>query len=140
VLIETGMRKVVTAALKWSDLDLKEGLISISKTLDFNADYHSELFGDPKTYYSKRTITISNSLINYFYFHMKYQNQNKIALNDIYHHDLNLVLCRNDEDFMPKSTLFNAFERILKRPDLSKVPIHSLHHTHAVLLWKLVLI
>jgi integrase len=140
VLIETGMRKVVTAALKWSDLDLKEGLISISKTLDFNADYHSELFGDPKTYYSKRTITISNSLINYFYFHMKYQNQNKIALNDIYHHDLNLVLCRNDGDFMPKSTLFNAFERILKRADLSKVPIHSLHHTHAVLLWKLVLI
>jgi integrase len=44
VLIETGMRKVVAAALKWSDLDLKEGLISINKTLDLNADYHSELF------------------------------------------------------------------------------------------------
>lgn len=35
---------------------------------------------------------------------------------------------------MPKSTLFNAFERILKRADLPKVPIHSLRHTHAVLL------
>jgi integrase len=35
---------------------------------------------------------------------------------------------------MPKSTLFNAFERILRRADLSKVPIHSLRHTHAVLL------
>lgn len=65
---------------------------------------------------------------------MKYQNQNKLALNEVYHHDLNLVLCRNDGDIMPKSTLFNAFERILQHADLPKVPIHSLRHTHAVLL------
>jgi integrase len=35
---------------------------------------------------------------------------------------------------MPKSTLFNAFERILKRAGLPKLPIRSLRHTHAVLL------
>lgn len=46
----------------------------------------------------------------------------------------NLVFCRNDGNYMPKSTLFNAFERILKRAGLPKLPIHSLRHTHAVLL------
>jgi integrase len=134
VLIETGMRKGEAAALQWSDIDLKEGRISINKTLDFTANTQSELFGNPKTYSSKRTVTISKSLLNDLHFHIKYQNQNKIALNEIYHHDLNLVLCRNDGNIMPKSSLFNAFERILKRADLPKVPIHSLRHTHAVLL------
>jgi integrase len=134
VLIETGLRKGEAAALQWTDTDLKERTIHISKTLDFQADDDSELFGDPKTYHSIRTITISQSLANDLAFHKKFQNQNKLALNEIYHHDLNLVLCRNDGNFMPKSSLFNAFERILKRSGLPKLPIHSLRHTHAVLL------
>ncbi|MEN1985970.1 tyrosine-type recombinase/integrase [Paenibacillus sp. ES5-4] len=35
---------------------------------------------------------------------------------------------------MPKSSLFNAFSRILQRSDLPSLPIHSLRHTCAVLL------
>lgn len=134
VLIETGMRKGEAAALQWSDIDLKEGKIYINKTLDFQAGNEDDRLGDPKTYNSKRNITISKSLINDLHFHKKYQNQNKLALNEIYYHDLNLVLCRNDGNFMPKSTLFNAFSRILKQAGLKQLPIHSLRHTHAVLL------
>ncbi|WP_096199478.1 site-specific integrase [Bacillus sp. FJAT-45350] len=134
VLIETGMRKGEAAALQWTDIDLKEGTININKTLDFQATEYEQLFGDTKTYHSMRTITIGRSLINDLSFHIKFQNQNKLALNAIYHHDLNLVLCRNDGNFMPKSTLFNAFERILKRANLPRLPIHSLRHTHAVIL------
>ncbi|PFG13038.1 site-specific integrase [Bacillus sp. es.036] len=134
VLIETGMRKGEAAALQWTDLDLKVGTITINKTLDFKARSKEELFGDTKTFNSKRTITISKSLINDLHFHKKQQNQNKLALNEIYHHDLNLVLCRNNGNIMPKSSLFNAFNRILKRTNKTKLPIHSLRHTHAVLL------
>lgn len=134
VLIETGMRKGEAASLQWSDIDLKNQTIHIWKTLDFKAKNEDELFGDPKTYRSNRTISISQSLVNDLRFHMNYQNQNKTTLNDIYRHDLNLVLCRNDGSPMPKSSLFNAFERILKRAELPKLPIHSTRHTHAVLL------
>lgn len=35
---------------------------------------------------------------------------------------------------MPNSSLFNAFSRILKKAGLPRVPIHSLRHTHAVIL------
>lgn len=134
VLIETGMRKGEAAALQWPDIDLKEGLIHITKSLDFNAANTDELFGDTKTYNSKRTITISQGLSNDLIYHKKWQNQNKLGLNAIYHHDLNLVLCRTDGNFLPSSTLFNAFSRILKRAELPPIPIHSLRHTHAVLL------
>lgn len=134
VLLETGMRKGEAAALQWTDLDLKEGTININKTLDFSAKNETELFGDTKTYNSKRVITISKTLINDLHFRVKHLNQNKLALNEIYHHELNLVLCRNDGNHMPKSTLFNAFKRILNQADLKQLPIHSLRHTHAVLL------
>ncbi|TFE02854.1 tyrosine-type recombinase/integrase [Jeotgalibacillus salarius] len=132
-LIETGMRKGEAAALQWTDIDLKAGTININKTLDFDAKPDEELFGDPKTYKSSRVVTIRKSLINDLHFHMKWQNQNKLALKELYRHDINLVFCRNDGDIMPKSSLFNAFERILKRSELPKLRIHSLRHTHVVL-------
>ncbi|WP_430026379.1 site-specific integrase [Peribacillus frigoritolerans] len=114
-------------------LALKEQTISISKTLDFTVKSKQDLFGDTKTFNSKRVISISQTLTQVLQHHLRHQNQHKLALNDLYHHDLNLVLCRDDGSFMPKSTLFNAFSRILKRAELSSLPIHSLRHTHAVL-------
>lgn len=133
-LIDTGMRKGEAAALQWTDIDLKERTITINKSLDFQAKSREELFGDTKTYSSNRTITISQTLANELLFHLKYQNQNKLALKDLYHHDLNLVFCRDDGNFMPKSSLFNAFSRTLKRAGLPSLPIHSTRHTHTVLL------
>lgn len=35
---------------------------------------------------------------------------------------------------MPKSSLFNALKRTLKQSGINTLPIHSLSHTHAVLL------
>ncbi|APQ59870.1 Tyrosine recombinase XerC [Paenibacillus polymyxa] len=136
LLLETGMRKGEAAALKWSDINFKEKKIHINETLDFQPDNEDELFGETKTFRSKRTISVSTSLINDLKYHASWQNQNKINLGEtMYRHDLNLVLCRNDGRPMPKSTLFNAFKRILKRASLDEVlRIHSLRHTYAVLM------
>lgn len=132
-MIESGMRKGEVAALQWTDIDLKNSVITIENTLDFQPDDEEELFGDTKNG-RERKIKISNYLTNVLKDHLKYQNRNKVMLNDSYQHDLNLVFCRDDGSPMPKSTLFNAFERILKRADLPKLPIHSLRHSHAVLM------
>uniref|UniRef100_UPI001FE8640F tyrosine-type recombinase/integrase n=1 Tax=Salipaludibacillus agaradhaerens TaxID=76935 RepID=UPI001FE8640F len=45
-----------------------------------------------------------------------------------------MINARKNGSYIPKSTLFNAFSRILKKSDLAPLPIHSLRHTHAVLL------
>ncbi|MDQ0655675.1 integrase [Paenibacillus sp. W2I17] len=128
------MRKGEAAALKWSDINFKKKKINIDETLDFQAENDDELFGDTKTFRSTRTITVSASLINDLRYHATWQNQNKINLGEsMYRHDLNLVLCRNDGNHMPKSTLFNAFQRIIKRAELSDyLRIHSLPQTYAV--------
>lgn len=133
VLIETGLRKGEAAALQLPDLDLKNLTLDVNKTLDFQAKTNDDIFGATKTYKSERKVTISQSLANDLQFHLKYLNQNKLAFQEKYHHNLNLLLCRNDGNFMPKSSLFNAFSRILKQIDYPPMPIHSLRHTHAVL-------
>ncbi|MBR0009547.1 MULTISPECIES: site-specific integrase [Bacillus] len=133
-LIETGMRKGEAAALQWTNINLKENYIDIKNTLDFSAKTADELFGETKTYESKRRISIGASLSVALQKHKKWQFENKQMLQDDYKHDLNLVFCRVDGNFLPKSTLFNAFNRILKRADINKMPIHALRHTHAVLL------
>lgn len=65
--------------------------------------------GDTKTYHSKRTIEIRPSLLSELQTHLKYQNDRKLVLVELYSHDLNLV-CREDETPLPKSTTFNAFK------------------------------
>ncbi|MGG0155645.1 tyrosine-type recombinase/integrase [Bacillus mycoides] len=133
-LLNTGMRKGEAAALQWKDINLKEHTITISKTLDFTAKTKEELFGDTKTFTSKRTIMIPKSLVDELLEHKKWQNANKLVLQDAYEHELDLVFSRVDGKFLPKSTLFNAFSRILKKANLPRLEIHSLRHTHAVLL------
>ncbi|MEM1503409.1 site-specific integrase [Domibacillus sp. 8LH] len=133
VLIETGLRKGEAAALQWPDINFKDQTITVSKTLDFKEKTKDKLFGDTKNYNSRRTITISKSLTRVLQDHFKNQNQNKLALGNLYHHDLNLVLCRSDGNYMPKSSLFNAFKKILARIEHPQLPIHSLRHTHVVL-------
>ncbi|SFM36252.1 Phage head-tail joining protein [Gracilibacillus orientalis] len=128
-----GMRKGEVAALQWSDINFKDKTVTINNTLDFQAISDDELFGDPKTFRSKRTISLTNNTINQLKDHLKWQNKNKQNLNDIYRHDLNLVFCREDGYIMPKSSLFNAYGRILKQAGIRSLPIHSLRHTHAVL-------
>lgn len=76
---------------------------------------------------------MSTDLANELSFQQSYQNQNKTALNDNYHFEFNLVFCRNDGNYLPKSSLFNSFSRILKKCGLPSLPIHSTRHTHAVL-------
>lgn len=133
-LIHTGMRKGEAAALQWKDVHFKEHTISINKTLDFGASSKEELFGDTKTYASIRDITIPQSLANELIAHRRMQNNDKLMLTDSHYHELDLIFCRRDGNFLPKSTLFNAFARILKKANLPPLSIHSLRHTHAVLM------
>jgi integrase len=134
LMIETGIRKGEAGALKWDDINFKDQTLRVDETLDFTAKEKEDLFGDTKTLRSERTIKISSSLINDLKFHANWQNQNKLNLGRLYKHDLNLVLCRVDGNYMPKSSLFNAFDRILIRANLTSLPIHSLRHTCAVLM------
>lgn len=134
IMIESGLRKGEVAALQWTDINFKDLEINVNRTLDFTTKEKDKMFGDPKTFKSKRRVKIRQSLANALKEHAKIQNQHKLGLGELYHHDLNLVVARNDGMPIPKSTLFNALSRILKRAGLPDIPIHKLRHTYVVLM------
>ncbi|MEK3821418.1 site-specific integrase [Cytobacillus sp. FSL W8-0315] len=133
-LIETGVRKGEALALQWGHLDLINQRVKIEQTIDYEAKTDDELFGETKTYHSKREIPITKRLAAELKAHKVRQNDNKLRFKDAYKHELDLVFCRQNGTTIPKSTLFNAFRRILNRVGLPNLDIHSLRHTHAVLL------
>ncbi|WP_445487325.1 tyrosine-type recombinase/integrase [Niallia sp. 03133] len=133
-LIETGLRKGEALALQWENVNLESNRIKILQTLDYEAESDEELFGDTKTYHSVREIPITKRLAMDLKSHRVRQNNNIYRLKDAYKSNLDLVFCREDGSTIPKSTLFNAFRRILKKTGLPNLSIHTLRHTHAVLL------
>lgn len=133
-LIETGVRKGEALALQWDKVDLDNYRIRIDQTIDYEAKANDELFGDTKTYKSTREIPITRRLAKELKAHKTQQEHHKKRLKSLYHNELNLLFCREDGTPLPKSTLFNAFRRILKKAGLPTLSIHSLRHTHAVLM------
>ena len=133
-LIETGVRKGEALALQWSNVDLSSNRIRIEQSLDYEAASDDELFSDTKTYHSVRELPITNRLAMDLRSHKVRQNDNIFRLKKAYKSDLNLVFCRENGSPLPKSTLFNAFRRILEKAGLPSLSIHTLRHTHAVLL------
>lgn len=140
-VIYTGLRKGEACALQWTDIDLQESTVTISKSIDFQiaANHPESMFGETKTYHSMRTIEIPERLLETIRKHQKRQFAYKELYGDQYKHEYNLIFCRDNGDFLPKSTLFNAFNRVKARvPGIgSDLRIHDLRHTHAVLLKEL---
>jgi integrase len=138
-LIETGMRKGEAAGLTWEDLDFDENLIKITKSMDTQ---HGKS-GKTKTYSSKRTIDVLPGLMEELKELKKEQRKNRMRKGEDYDREANLVFCREDGRFYPKSTLFNAFRRYQKAADINAgldenkeivyYPIHALRHSHAVI-------
>ncbi|CAI8810112.1 MULTISPECIES: tyrosine-type recombinase/integrase [Bacillus] len=132
-LLHTGIRKGEALALRWDDIDLEEGTISIRHTFTYDYKNLDNLFAKPKTKASYRTIILADFLIQILKNHKLEQNKCKLKLGGLYH-DLSLVFARENGLPYPKSTLQRAMTRILKKANVTNITIHGLRHTHAVLL------
>lgn len=132
-LIETGCRKGEAMALQWSDIDFDMHTIDINKTINYFAKTDEDVFGDTKTYSSQRKIKFPQKLAEDLMEYQGYQRINEKRLQEKYHSNLNLVFCRIDGRPLPKSTLYRAFNDLLNKSGIDKIPIHALRHTHATL-------
>jgi integrase len=138
-LLETGMRKGEATGLTWDCIDMENNLITINKAMDTQTGK----FTPTKTENSKRTIWVPDRLIDELKHLRKRQLQNIMAWGDKYDREKNLVFCRPQGQFYPKSTLFNSWQRYQKKANICKgkddqgkpvyYSIHAIRHTHAVM-------
>ena len=88
--VSTGMRLGELQALKWTDIDLSERTLSVSRTL--SATKGGPVFGPPKTSRSRRKIFLSPKSVEALRRHRERQATEKETLGDRWHDD-ELVFC-----------------------------------------------
>ncbi|PKB75885.1 MAG: hypothetical protein BZY85_06905 [SAR202 cluster bacterium MP-SAtl-SRR3965592-G1] len=138
----TGMRRSELLALRWSDVDLDLGFISINTSLHHLAD-KSFVFQPPKTTKSRRQVPLapSNSLV--LKLHLEGQRAARLLMDQPVHDD-GLVFCQVDGGPLLPHSVFQAWRRLVRKAGFPGIRMHDARHTHATLMleqgvnWKII--
>ena len=128
----TGMRRSELLGLRWRDLDLLLGSISVSQ-VTHRLPGARTVYEDPKSAKGKRYISMPPSLTLTLNEHLERQ----VALRESVGSDLDLddlVFTWPDGRPMLPDSLTHAFAKVAAKAGLADVHLHSLRHTHASLM------
>jgi integrase len=133
-LLYTGLRRGEMLALRWRNLDLDLGTLTVVETAYKlgNGDY---VIKEPKTAQSRRSVTLSPSLMELIKAYKADQELLRIQLGVSLNAD-DFVFIRPDGSPINPNAVTLAFKRIIKRAGLRDIRIHDLRHTHATLMLK----
>lgn len=132
----TGLRRGEVLALTWDDVDIKNGLVSVSKTLN-RVKTHSDkgqkthlVVSEPKTENSRRVIPVVDSIIKLL------KEQKKLVENEMdnagkLYEDNNLVFPTESGTYIDPGNYNRKFYKIIKACGLPKANPHSLRHSFA---------
>lgn len=131
IALETGFRKGEIFGLKWSDIDFDKKTISINRTC-ITSNHGAAIREDTKTKYSRRTIDITDGLVQKLISFRHWQSTYISAASLTNSYDGFIVTSETGTVKDPNSYTNIVFKRILKRAGLSHdIRFHDLRHTHA---------
>lgn len=123
VTLYSGLRIGELCALKWGDIHLNSGIISINRIIirirDLSPDAHSKtkvIVDMPKTECSKRTIPLPDFIVEYL-------NQ--------FSREENIYLLTGAEKYMEPRACLNRYKQVLEKAGLGDFTFHTLRHTFA---------
>jgi integrase len=128
--LNTGMRQGEIFALRWRDVDLIYGTISINRSL---YKRHGQcLFKEPKTASSRRTNVMTEKLASFMALYKKereyiYSKTDRVLVND------DLVFTSIGFEPMNPSVITHNFQRIATIAGITDIRYHDLRHTFASL-------
>jgi integrase len=115
-LLATGCRPGESQALKWADLNLQVGVVTIQRNLVRLAKSVWQ-FGEPKTASGRRTIPLSRGMINRLNDHRREQNEARLKAGPDWK-ALDLVFCGPTGEPHPVSYLSQLWKATLKAAGL----------------------
>ncbi len=128
--ITCGLRFGEVLGLRWSNLDMKAKVISLTHQLGRKDGEFLPL----KTAKSRRTIRLSAMAVQALKKHRQRQAEERMKVADIWH-DLDLVFCTEVGTPLSQSNVRNrSFFPILEKAGLRRIRFHDLRHTCATLL------
>jgi integrase len=135
--VHTGLRQGELLALRWADVDLAAGKLSVRRTLSAAKD--GPRFTSPKTRKSRRSVGLTGAAVDALVRHRAAQEEERARLGNLWEDG------GGGDDLVFRSTTGTplnrhnlarrSFKPLLGKAGLPDVPFHALRHTAASLLF-----
>jgi integrase len=130
LLATTGLRRGEALGLRWHDVDLDAGRVSIRQTVI--AVKHTPMLGTPKTAKGRRTVTLDAGTVAALKEHRKRQTAERLLMGAGWT-DNNLVFCHVDGTVLHPERFTRGFSEAVRRLGLPAIRLHDLRHGWATL-------
>ena len=127
----TGMRRGEVCGLRWSDVDLDAGLVSVRQRRATIGE--RVVVGEVKTARSRRMLDIAPVTVAVLRAHRRHQVQERLLLGSGCH-DTGYVFTDPQGDPLHPNVVSKVFARLVKRSGLPRVRLHDLRDGHATLM------
>lgn len=132
VALALGLRQGEALGLRWSDVDLDAGTISIRQTLQ-RLPGKGIVFGTPKTERSRRTIVLPEEFLPELRQHRKDQNAMRLVAGDQWA-DTGLVFTHEDGRAIDPAVDRMRWHALLKTAGVAPIKLHAARHTAATIM------
>lgn len=132
VLLFTGLRRSELLGLRWSDIDMNTGVLTINKTSKYLVGT-GIIEDDTKNSSSRRSFKIPPELIPLLREYHVWQQERRLRMGDRWEDSGRIFTTITGAPMRP-DTLSSTFHRWIEKSDLPPVHLHSLRHTNATLL------
>lgn len=128
ILLLTGMRRGELCGLEWSNIDFKEGTITIARSVSTVAGF-GVVEKDPKTESSKRVIAISDKLLSVLTEYKEWYDKYRQDMGDQWQETDRLFIAECGGRLYP-GTIDNWMHKVCDAAGLPHRTVHSLRHTN----------
>ncbi len=132
VAIYTGLRRSELLGLRWTDVDLDRGRLSVVAGLHRLTGKGLVLL-PTKTARSRRSVSVGAEALDTLRHVRMQQLENRLAAGPAWH-DTGFVFTKGDGSPIDPEKVTHAFARVARGAGLTGVRFHDLRHTHASLM------
>lgn len=130
--ITTGMRQGELLGLRWSDIDMERGTLSVRRTIKRVGKY-GIIETEPKTAKGKRQISIPPFILDMLRVHQDQQTALRMAAGEKWQ-DRGMVFCTDTGGYFEGQRVHKPFKQLLAAAGLPDIRFHDLRHSAATLL------
>jgi integrase len=131
--LATGLRRSEMLALRWQDVDLDAGRLTVERALEQTTAHGIRVKG-PKTRKGRRTISLPAHTVAELQTHWRAQQEQRLALGMGRAPPDSPVLATFDGKLQSPDAVTIAWRRAMAAIGMSGITLHSLRHTHASML------